>query len=428
MSIFKNLYIGTSGIGAHGGAIGVVGDNIANVSTIGFKSGRADFADVLGGRLGGSRLGNGVKLGGPQTRFGQGSIQQTGGSLDMAIGGRGFFVLSGSHKGQAGEFYSRDGRFALNSEGLVVNPRGLRLQGYPIAADGTVGKEVGDLNFGEGTAPPSATTSMDLQLNLDASAVTPALPFDPLDPENTSNYSTSVTVYDSLGGEHRVDMHLRASGAGTWEWHAMVDGGELTGGTAGVATEIASGALTFNTDGALDVETALASSADFVGATPGQAIAFDFGDAIATDAGTGLSGTTQFAGPSNVNGISQDGFGFGSLVDLSIGEDGTIEGVFSNGQTRGLARIALAGFTAEEGLERSGDGLYSQSSASGQALVDAAGVGNRGSISAGSLEASNVDLGGELVTLIAYQRAFQANVRTVTTADEMLAETANMKR
>jgi len=207
----------------------------------------------------------------------------------------------------------------------------------------------------------------------------------------------------------------------------MADGGELNGGTPGVATEIASGNLSFNTDGALDTEAVATSNADFLGATPGQAIAFDFGDAIA-DGGTGLAGTTQFAGPSTVNAAVQDGFGFGSLVDVAVNENGTIEGMFSNGQRRPVARVALATFASEDGLQRAGGQLFRESVASGQALVDAAATGARGSISGGSLEASNVDLTNELVTLIAYQRAFQANVKTVNTADEMLQEVANLKR
>lgn len=427
MSIFSNLFTGTSGIRTHGGAIGVVGDNIANTSTVGFKASRAGFADVLGGRLGASRLGAGVRLEGAQTMHGQGSLQQTGGALDLAVLGRGFFVVDGTHKGEAGQFYTRDGRFSVDQEGFVVNQGGLRLQGFAIAADGTRSQEATDLSLAASQAPPLATATVEMILNLDAAAVPPA-PFDPTDPEATSNYATSVTVYDSLGAEHRADLYVRANGGGSWEWHAMVDGGELTGGTAGVATEIASGTLGFTSDGALDTEVLVASSADFVGATAGQAISFDFGDAVTTDGGTGLGGSTQFAGPFSVSAVAQDGFGFGDLVDIAIAEDGTIEGLFSNGQTRALARVALATFASEDGLTRSGNALFAETSDSGQPLIDAVATGGRGSISSGALESSNVDVGDELVTLIAYQRAFQANVRTVTTADEMLAEIANIKR
>ncbi|MBP6844681.1 MAG: flagellar hook-basal body complex protein, partial [Kofleriaceae bacterium] len=160
----------------------------------------------------------------------------------------------------------------------------------------------------------------------------------------------------------------------------------------------------------------------------GQAIAFDFGDAITTDGGTGRAGTTQPAGANAVVGLAIDGHGAGQLIDLHIADDGTIDGAFDNGDTRSLGRLALATFTDEQGLARAGDGLFTQTSTSGQPLIDAAATGGRGSISAGALEGSNVELGDELVTMIAYQRAFQANVKTVTTADEMLAEVAQIKR
>ena len=427
MSIWNNLYIGVSGLNAHGEAISVVGDNIANVSTVGFKASRAGFADMLGGVVGSTRIGAGVTMEGAQVGFGQGSLQRTGGVLDLAVSGRGFFVARGNHDGIPGTYYTRDGRFSLDSDGFVVNQEGLRLQGYQIDPTGTQNQQTGDLQLGATQSQPLATSNVAMTINLDSSAVTPTLPFDPVDPSGTSNFATSTTVYDSLGNSHRVDMFFRSNGAGAWEWHAMVDGGELSGGTPGLETEIANGTLSFTTNGALDVESVGLSSADFAGATPGQAIAFDFGDAIA-DGGTGLAGTTQFAGPSTVNAATQDGFAAGTLVDVLVAENGTIQGMFSNGQQRAIARIALATFASENGLQRAGEQLFRETTQSGQALVDAAATGARGSIAPGTLEASNVDLTTELVTLIAYQRAFQANAKTVTTADEMLNDINNLKR
>lgn len=429
MSLLTSLFTGASGMGAHGAAIGVVGDNIANVSTIGFKRTRAGFADVLGGTLGSQRLGAGVRLGSVDTQFEQGSVQQTGGMLDVAIRGHGMFVVSGQHDGQTGQYYTRDGRLQLDNTGYLVDPRGLRVQGYAIDSAGAMATSISDLQLTGITSPPVATTTADLTLRLDSGAqTTPLAAFDPLNPGTTSNYATSATVYDSLGAPHKVDLYFRAQGGGAWEWHAMVDGGELTGGTAGVATEIATGTMTFDANGALDTETPGVSSANFLNAAPGQAIAFDFGDAITTDGGTGRAGTTQPAGANAVVGLAIDGHGAGQLIDLHIADDGTIDGAFDNGDTRSLGRLALATFTDEQGLARAGDGLFTQTATSGQALIDAAATGGRGSISAGALEGSNVELGDELVTMIAYQRAFQANVKTVTTADEMLAEVAQIKR
>ncbi len=427
MSLLTSLNVGASGMTAHGAAIGVVGDNIANVSTIGYKRSRAGFADVLGGTLGGQRLGAGVRLGSIDSQFDQGSIQQTGASLDLAIRGQGMFVVRGSHDGQTATYYSRDGRFGLDASGFVVNPHGLRLQGYLIDPAGVAATSVTDLDLAGQNSPPQPTSTAAMAFNLDATAVSPAA-WDPTNPDTTSNYHTPVTVYDSLGAAHQIEIYFRKSGVGAWEWHAMADGGELTGGTAGTPTEIATGTLGFDTAGALDTEVTTSSSASFLGATANQAIAFDFGDSITTDGGTGLAGTTQFDGASAVTSLDIDGHGFGALLDVQVGPDGIIRGVFDNGDTRDLARVALALFAAEAELTRTGDGLYAESAASGQPLVDAAGVAGRGAISSGALEGSNVDLGAELVTMIAYQRAFQANVKTVTTADEMLAEVNSIKR
>ncbi|HVV83356.1 MAG TPA: flagellar hook protein FlgE [Kofleriaceae bacterium] len=425
MSILSSLYTGASGMTAHGGAIGIVGDNIANASTIGFKRSRADFADVLGGNLGGQRLGAGVRLGGADSMFEQGSIQQTGGTFDLAIRGNGMFAVKGAHGGQTQTYYTRDGRFGLDNQGYVTNEQGLRLQGYMIDDAGAVATSATDLDLAGHESPPVATTAANLSYNLDSTKPVAAA-WNPAAPAGTSQ--TSVTVHDSLGNEHKVDIYFLNQGGGKWEWHATVDGGELNGGTAGTPTEIATGTVEFNAAGALDKETPGASSASFVGAAAGQAIKFDFGDAITTDGGTGISGTTQYAQGFATNGVKVDGRAAGKLTDVSIGDDGTMTGTFDNGDTHAIAQVALATFGAEQELTRAGDGLYTESAGSGQPLLAAAGNGGRGAISQGALEGSNVDLGNELVTMIAYQRAFQANSKTVTTADEMLAQIAELVR
>lgn len=426
MSITNNLYIGISGLLAHGDAIGIVGDNIANTSTIGFKRSRASFSDMLGGELGSQRLGGGVRLGGPQMMFEQGTIAQTGNNMDVAISGNGMFVVKGKQGTRVEEFYTRDGRFHMDNQGFVVDARGLRLQGFNIDAQGVASTAPGDLPLGARQSPAVASTTIKMTANLDANAA--AMPaFDPANPVTTSNFATSATVYDSLGKEHRVEVYFRSQGNGSWEWHAMADGGELTGGTPGQLTEIAGGTVTFDASGKLQTQTTTASSANFTGAVQNQALAFNFGDDIASG-GSGIGGTTQFSGQSSINGVDVDGRGFGNLTDMSIDKDGTITGVFDNGDRVELAKVALADFANLEGLERAGDGLMSVTSDSGPALIDNPQTGARGMLVSGALEQSNVDLGTELVTLIAYQRAFQANSKTVTTADEMLAEVANLKR
>jgi flagellar hook protein FlgE len=266
-----------------------------------------------------------------------------------------------------------------------------------------------------------------MTLNLDSAAPVPA-PFDPANPQATSSYATSITVTDSTGAARHVDVYFRNGGGSpaTWEVHAMADGADIAGGTPSTPMEIGTGSLTFDTDGKL-LSQNLTITASFTGATPNQTITLDFGDDVASG-GTGLGGTTSFASGSTVSAVDVDGRGAGNLTDISITDDGTIEGIFDNGEHRKLAQIALADFASLEGLERAGDGLVVETSASGKPLVDVAGSGGRGSLVSGALEASNVDLGTELVTLIAYQRAFQANAKTVTTADEMMNDVTNLKR
>lgn len=427
MSIWTSLYTGASGLTAHGDGISVVGDNISNVSTVGFKSSRADFSDVIGGMAGnGQSLGQGVRMDGVETLLGQGTLQTTGRSLDFAISGKGFFVLEGSQNGIPGTYYSRDGRMQLDKDGNIVNGEGMKLQGYMIDSTGQQSASISAMKIG-GVSPPRATATAAMGVNLDPSATPPAAAWDPLNPGATSNFSTSTTIYDSLGQPHRADVYFRATGTGTWDTHTMVDGGDITGGTAGTPTQIGTGTLTFNTDGTLQAQTGGTVTANFVGATAGQTIALSFGDDIASG-GTGLVGSTQFAGANSVKSQSQDGYASGTLADIAVADDGTVTGRFSNGQTRSIARLALATFPSETNLQRMGNASFAVTQKSGEALVGAAGTGGSGSIASGALEQSNVDLGNELVTMIAYQRAFQANTKTVSTADEMLAEIANLKR
>jgi len=416
MSINESMWIGVSGLMAHGEAMTVVGDNIANASTVGFKRERANFEDILGGQLSGQRMGGGVFLGNAQTMFDQGGIQQTGNPLDMALQGHGMFVMSGSHDGVNGQFFTRAGQFQMDNKGTIVNQQGLALQGYAIdPATGIRSNTVGDLNIGARTSPPVATTTAQSTMQLDSTqpAIDPAIPFDPANPASYT-YSTSEQVYDSLGNSHTVNMDYRKDAAGSWSYHSTVDGADV-GGTAGVQTEIGSGTLTFDTNGVLTAQTAVPGTANFVGATP-QSIAFTF------------DGSTQTANASSTTSTNITGRPAGTITDMVVDPDGTITGRFSNGDTAKLAQVAVANFANEDGLQRDGDSLMSATTASGQALVDGASVGGRASISQGALEESNVDLSTELVTMISYQRAFEANSKTVTTADQMMTDVVNLVR
>jgi flagellar hook protein FlgE len=431
MSIMRSLNSAASGIRSHSKALEVVGDNIANVNTVGFKRSRANFQDMLGRSIAGAsalpQAGAGSRIGHIQQMWAQGALMTTDSPTDLALNGSGFFVVEGSVGGVEGRYFTRAGQYQVDADGYLVNGDGLRLQGYPADDTGAIAGTLGDLQIEGGTLPASATTSIEMSANLDADAEVPP-PFDPNDPAGTSNFSSTVTAYDSLGNPHEVTVYFRKSGPNSWEWHAMADGAEITGGTPGTPTEGASGTLTFTSDGELDTETTTSSSWDFEGATPGQTIDFDFGDSITTDGGTGLAGTTQYASPSSVTALTQDGYGAGEVAGISIAQDGTITGVFTNGQRRVLGQVAVADFASVDGLERAGQGLWVETEDSGEALVGAAGSGGRGAVVAGALEGSNVDLAREFVDLIAYQRGFSANGRIVTTADEMYSELVNLKR
>lgn len=430
MSIMRSMNTGAAGLRAHGEAMGTTSDNIANTNTVGFKRQRAIFQDVLGRSIGGGAqpsAGAGSRVGHIQQMWSQGALLTTDAPTDLALSGEGFFVVDGNTGGADGRFFTRAGQFVINNEGMLANPDGLRLQGYTAGADGTMGGDLGDLQVSGQTLPANPTASIELAVQLDSEAAVLAVPFDPTNPSGTSNFSTSMTTYDSLGNAHETSVYYAKTGPQTWDWHAMVDGEEVVGGVAGVPFEGANGTVTFDATGALATETPGASSWDFVDAVAGQAIDFDFGESIA-EGGTGLTGSTAFASPTTTTGLFQDGYGSGTVAGLSVSGDGTVEGVFSNGQRRVIAQVAVADFASIDGLERGGNNLWVESRDSGQALIAGAGTGGRGSVVSGALEQSNVDLGQEFVDLIGFQRGFQANSRIITTADEMYGELINLKR
>ena len=429
MSILRTLNTGATGLSANGEALGVVSDNIANANTIGFKRSRADFQDMVAsaGKSELTQIGAGSRLGGVSQMWKQGALLSTESSTDLALSGDGFFVVNGTASGVSGNFYSRAGQFHLDKDGFVVNTDDLKLQGYPADSRGQILGTLSDLRIGPTALPATSTAGVRLGVNVDANSTVPANAFDPTNPAATSNFPSSVTVYDSLGNGHQITTYFNKTGTNDWEWHAVVDGAEITGGTPGVPFEGASGTLAFSTDGALQTETTVQSTWDFVGATAGQQIAFDFGSSI-DDGGTGLDGTTNFASPSTTNAATQDGYAAGSVTGINVAATGVITGVFTNGQRRVLGQVAVAAFKSVDGLQRAGQGLWVQTEDSGEALMGGASTGGRGAILSGSLEQSNVDIGREFVDLIGFQRGFQANSKVIQTADEMYGELVNMKR
>jgi flagellar hook protein FlgE len=397
------------------------------VNTVGFKRSRANFEDVLARSIGGGdQAGLGSQVASVQQMMAQGALLGTGNATDLAINGDGFFQVRGAANGLQGTFYTRAGQFKVDSDGFVVTQSGLRLQGYNADVEtGQLVQQVTDLTLPTFELPPQQTENVSLAGNLDAGETTPAAAWDVTDASNTSNYSASVNVFDSLGEAHTVQVYYRREAAG-WNWYAVVDGGELSGGTAGTPTQIGTGTLSFDNQGRLtSAGTTPQISADFTGTV--QDIALNFGDDIGAG-GSGLMGITQYSAPSGTSFIDQDGSSSGSLTGISIGSDGAVTGVFSNGQQRTIGSVLVADFQDAEALERTGGNLFIETTGSGPAVVGEAGTGGRGALTAGSLEQSNVDLAKEFVDLIALQRGFQANSRTITTADQVLQEVMGLKR
>ena len=432
MSLISSLYTGATGLEANSTDLSVIGDNIANANTIGFKESRAAFQDamsqqMIGAGTASSQMGLGVSLESIQKILTQGSISNTGVATDLAIDGNGFFVVSGAHNGMDGQFYTRAGQFTIDNSGTVVNLEGLHVQGYTANTAGVLGTTPGDLVLGNASWPASPTTTINAVGNLDSGAAVPVLPFDPLNAAATSNTSTSVTAYDSLGTAHQVDVFFVKTAAGAWDWHALTDGGGLTGGTAGTPTEIATGTLAYDTTGKLTAQTTTASTFNPLNATNPQPLTFSFGDPTG-GGGTGLLGVSQFAGASGFTQANQDGFASGSLTHIAIDKNGNINGTFTNGKTRLLGEVATALVKAPDQMDAIGGNLFSTTPNSGQAMLGAAGSLGRGSIVAGGLEQSNVDLANEFVKMIAAQRAYQANGKTIVTADSLLQELMQIKR
>ncbi len=414
---------GVSGLLAEQQALGVVGDNIANENTVGFKAQRAIFEDVLGHSIlagtSSALPGSGVAIGQIQQEFTQGDLDTTGISTDVALSGDGFFVVNGSVDGVTGNFYTRAGQFNLDKNGYLVNPNGLQVQGYAANADGTFSATTSSIQAPTSSIQPHATTNATITANLDATATVPTNAWG--DANSTfasqSNFSSTQTVYDSLGNAHTMDLYFRNTAAGAWEWHAVMDGAD-TGST---------GTLTFGTNGALTAIGGNSVTFNPTNADP-MTITLNFGTASAAGAAPVAGSMTGFASASNVSSQSQDGYTSGDFSGISIDGQGVVTGLYTNGQKLAIAQLGVAKFRSNDGLGRAGQSLWIDTRDSGPAAMGTAASGGRGSVSSGTVESSNVDLASEFVSMIQHQRSFSANSKTITTADEMLQELINIKR
>ncbi|MGE0631522.1 MAG: flagellar hook protein FlgE [Pseudobdellovibrionaceae bacterium] len=428
MGILSSLYTGVSGMTAQGEALGVIGDNIANANTTGFKASRAEFQDIvaknLKGILGGNQIGRGVKIGAVNPIMAQGNVDATEKVTDLAISGDGYFVVRGSD----GETFTRDGSFMFDKDGSLTTSDGQKIQGFQADEKGGIINKLGDIKFPRALIPAKGTTKIKLDLNLD-SRVTTTKEFNPEDPYETSHYTTGVEVYDSQGNKHLMNVFFNKDKDREWTYRGMVDGKEVTGGEAGKLAEVCKGKVTFTVDGKLDTEELTESNFNFAGgALQNQQLKVDFGDSITTDGGKGLDGTKQYGKDSDLITWHQDGAAAGTITGLSFNDDGVLTALYSNGEAKDLAQVAIAKFENSEKLFKVGNNRLKESREAGTPSIGAPGKAGRGKIFAKSLERSTVDLAMEFVNLIQNQRGFQANAKTITTTDELLQEVINLKR
>ncbi len=418
--MLKSLFTSLSGLKASATAMGTIGNNVANVNTVGFKATRNEFAEILSSSINNNiSMGAGVKISSTIPDFQQGSIITTGNLTDLAIDGDGFFIVNNGE----GNYYTRAGTFILDKNGNLSTPEGYILQGWTIDENGSITGTLTNINLSDISSSAKKTSYVDLKINLDARTAVHTDTFDP-DDTNTYDFSTSFTVYDSVGASHAIDAYYRKVGDNKWEVHYLYTTNSGSTVEAGVQD------LDFNEDGSLkDDHSGTPITFDFGGGVETQEITFNYGTGTGeTPSGSGLDGATQFSLPFSTSFLGQDGYPAGDLVTINIDEGGTIEGLFSNGQTRKLYKIAVAKFSSPWNLKRLGDNLYAKSGTSGDEIVGLANTGGRGKILSGSLEMSNVDLATEFTNMILVQRAFQANARVITTSDQMLTELVNLKR
>lgn len=414
----RSMFAAISGLRGHQTMMDVVGNNIANVNTMGFKASRVQFSDALSQLLRGATGGTGEATGGVNPQqvglgtqilsteliFSQGGSQLTGIATDVAIQGDGFLVS----RDQSGEsLYTRMGALHFDQNGFLVDPTGGIVQGWVIDQTGVVNPNspVGDVKIPVGqSVQPVATSSVTMRGNLSADAAVGDPPI-----------VTAIDVVDSIGAKHRITLEFEKTDENEWEMTVR----DPAGNALGTATTI-----TFDPDtGRIDTPT----TAPTVNFAPAGAAAMtfeiDFGSG-----GTTAAGLTQFGSPSDAQAVSQDGKQAGFLRSFAIGVDGTVTGVFSNGSSQPLAKLALATFANPKALLSAGDSQFRRSNGSGLAVIGEPGIGGRGTLQAGALEMSNVDLSAEFTNMILAQRGFQANSRVITTSDEMIQELVNLRR
>ena len=446
---------GVSGLNVAAKNLDVIGNNVSNANTVGFKQSQAQFADVYTAAQGGTTnpaMGIGTKVATVAQQFGQGNVNITSNPLDMAISGKGFFQLD--NKGEI--IYSRNGQFQLDKNGFVVNSQGHKLTGYQ--ANPTTGiistGNTGPIQIPTQAITPNPTSTSEIGLNLDSRETAPRVKvFDPKDPESY-NKSTAMTIFDTLGNDHVMNMYFVKADTpvNTWSTYVTVDNLPVNGAAAAPGAAPAAGAapgaapaagaapapgaaatpggtlvgtLTFNSVGAL-ASTNPATTPLGIMTVPGG-ITFANGSTTPQPMTMDFNMSTQFGAAFGVTTLHQNGYTSGQLNGFSTSGDGVIVGRYTNGQTKSLGQVALVNFANEQGLQPLGNNEWSISAASGQALVGKPGTASLGILQSGAVEDSNVDLTAELVNMIMAQRVYQANAQSIKAQDSILQTITNIR-
>ena len=424
---------GLSGLNASSKNLEIIGNNIANAQTFGAKSARAEFADVYANAMNGAgsnSIGIGVNLAAVSQQFNQGNITATGNAMDLAVNGAGFFQVS---DGRNPTMYTRNGQFKIDRDGYIVNNQAQKLLGYPADGQGTIQPgQARPLQLPTAGIDPRATDAVSIEMNLDAraAATRPAtgdrIDFD--DP-TTYNNATSVTVYDRLGQDVALTYYFQKASvddlgnplADAWNVYVTANGEPISVDGGGVP---------------LPSTTIQFSSIDGTPISPTGPVAIDI--PVTTRPGGGLSqpiagvqldltSATQYGASFGVTNLSQTGFAPGQLTGIQIESNGIVMARYSNGQSRPAGQLELANFRNPQGLQPLGGNAWAATFTSGDPVVGAAGDGNFGVLQAGALEESNVDLTGELVSMITAQRIYQANAQTIKTQDSVLQTLVNLR-
>ena len=428
--------IGLSGLYAANKQLDVTGNNIANAATTGFKSSRAEFADIYSANklgIGSKTIGSGVNLAAVSQNFGQGAVNNTGNLLDMGIQGSGFFVLSDN----GSLSYTRAGTFKSDKDGYVTSSDGTaRLQGYGVDANGNIVNGVlTDLRIDTSNLAPKPTGSVTSEINLNSSADAIDQTKVPFDPTVSTSYTKkfSTTVYDTQGNAHPMDQYMVKTGGNNWSVYTLIDGrnpdGTLPSGEG--ATPPVPSTLAFDSAGALTKVTQPGAADDQAentlvvsGWKPGAMINGEWKENGAASKAGGvvinMAKTTQYNTDTSRNPPTQDGYATGQINNLTIDGSGVMFANFSNNQSRAIGQISLASFTNEQGLQPVGGTAWKETYSSGVAGYDAPKIGSLGAIQSNSLEDSNVNLTSELVDLIKAQSNYQANAKTISTQSTIM--------